>query len=75
MDRETTFWSVVTAVALAALLLLLANDKGLFEKDVESSSEQGSSQDEAGDSGTHTGLNSTADTPDPLALDCLDHDG
>jgi len=75
MDRETTFWSVVTAIALAALLVLLANDKGLFEKEVDSSSEQSSNQEEPDNSGSQTALNSTADAPDPLALECLDHDG
>jgi len=75
MDRETTFWSVVTAIALAALLVLLANDKGLFEKEVDSSSEQASNQEEPDNSGSQTSLNSTADAPDPLALECLDHDG
>ena len=33
MNRETTFWSVVTALALAAILVLYAQDAGLFERE------------------------------------------
>ena len=73
MDRETTFWSVVTAVALAGLLLLLASDKGLFDTDDQSSSEQEPGQDESMTDEPQTQLNSSADTPDPLAFECVQH--
>ena len=73
MDRETTFWSVVTAVALAGLLLLLASDKGLFDTDDQSSSEQEPGQDESMTDEPQTPLNSSADTPDPLAFECVQH--
>jgi hypothetical protein len=68
MNREMAFWSVVTAVALAALLVLYAQDKGLFE--------DGNAQADAidDDSTTTESLSSTADSPDPLALDCVQHD-
>jgi hypothetical protein len=67
MNREMAFWSVVTAVALAALLVLYAQDKGLFE--------DGNAQADAidDDSTTTESLSSTADSPDPLALDCVQH--
>ena len=65
MNRETVFWSIITAVALAALLVLYAQEKGLFE--------DGNSQSDAVDEHSNTTLSSTADSPDPLALDCVQH--
>jgi hypothetical protein len=73
MDREKTFWSVVTAVALVALLLLLASDKGLFDSEDQSSSDQDSGQEDTEINGTQTVLNSSADAPDPLAFECVQH--
>jgi hypothetical protein len=73
MDREKTFWSVVTAVALVALLLLLASDKGLFDSEDQSSSDQDSGQEDTKINGTQTVLNSSADAPDPLAFECVQH--
>ena len=75
MDNETTFWTAITAVALAALLLMLANDRGLFEKDAQQSIESTDEVDNNQPSENSSALNSSADTPDPLALECLDHDG
>ena len=65
MNRETAFWSVVTAVALAALLVLYAQEKGLFEDE--------NSQTDALDDNSSITLSSTADSPDSLALDCVQH--
>jgi len=112
MNRETTFWSVVTAFALAAILVLYAQDAGLFERekapndtiDVDTSSDEieesvdepvdepvegssnetveGSSNETVDDtpdetsnetSNTNESQASTADSPDPLALDCVEH--
>jgi len=64
MNRETAFWSIITAVALAALLILYAQDKGLFEDD--------NVQVDSTDS-SMIPVVSTADTPDSLALDCVQH--
>jgi len=102
MNRESTFWSVVTALALTALLVLFAQQKGLFgNDDVETNltSTNPSSDDlidavedsESNQNNTNNGnettddsgssnetnttgnLSSSADTPDPLALDCVEH--
>lgn len=84
MNRETAFWSAVTALALAALLILYAQDSGLFEREAnETNSTDGdTSPDTSGNSseGNDTqetnsteSQSSTADSPDPLALECLDH--
>ena len=72
MSRESNFWAVFTALALTALLIFYAHDKGFFE------SEQADSSD--GDSTSPVGNStenqfSTADSPDPLSLECLDHSG
>lgn len=74
MSRETTFWSVFTALALAALLALYAQDQGFFETENEQVS---SGEDETSPSDVHSSANltSTADSPDSLALECLDHSG
>lgn len=74
MSRETTFWSVFTALALAALLALYAQDQGFFETDSEQASptESETSPPTVNASGNQA---STADSPDPLALECLDHSG
>ena len=74
MSRETTFWSVFTALALAALLVLYAQDQGFFETESEQSSP---SENETAPPVVNSSLNqtSTADSPDPLALECLDHSG
>jgi len=65
MNRETVFWSVITAVALAALLVFYAQEKGLFGDAQEDAVDDNSSATES--------LSSTADSPDPLALDCVQH--
>ena len=39
MEREATFWGAVTAISLALLLVLLAQDRGWFEDDTNSSNE------------------------------------
>lgn len=74
MSRETTFWTVFTALALAALLALYAQDQGFFESESEQSSptESETSPPVVNASANQT---STADSPDPLALECLDHSG
>ncbi|MBK71417.1 MAG: hypothetical protein CMB43_03210 [Euryarchaeota archaeon] len=58
---ETRIWSIVTVLALSALLALLAQEFG------------GLSNVNDGSSNEVTALSSTADTPDPLANECVDH--
>ena len=74
MSRETTFWTVFTALALTSLLVLYAQDQGFFESESEQSSptESETSPPTVNSSANQT---STADSPDPLALECLDHSG
>lgn len=75
MNRETAFWSTVTALALAALLILYAQDSGLFERDSnETDSIEGDTSPDTSGNSTES-QSSTADSPDPLALECLDHSG
>ena len=74
MSRETTFWTVFTALALAALLAFYAQDQGFFESESEQSSPtEGETSPPAVNASAN--LTSTADSPDPLALECLDHSG
>ena len=74
MSRETTFWTVFTALALAALLAFYAQDQGFFESESEQSSP---TESETLPPSVNASANqtSTADSPDPLALECLDHSG
>ncbi len=74
MNRETTFWSVFTALALAALLALYAQDQGFFEADNDQAS-PGENETSTPSQNASVTQNSTADSPDPLALECLDHSG
>ena len=90
MEREATFWGAVTAISLALLLVLLAQDRGWFEDDTNSSNEspdsssnsteghvtaENSTNESSNSTSSESSSNSTADSPDPLALECLDHDG
>ncbi|HJL96652.1 MAG TPA: hypothetical protein QF401_00735, partial [Candidatus Poseidoniaceae archaeon] len=54
MNRETAFWSVITALALSALLVLYAQDVGLFEREnnnkIIPESEQNTETDSSNDS-------------------------
>ena len=74
MSRETTFWTVFIALALTALLVLYAQDQGFFETESEQSS---STESETSPPAVNGSVNqtSTADSPAPLALECLDHSG
>ena len=74
MNRETTFWSVFTALALAALLALYAQEQGFFETDNDQTS-PGENETSSPAQNASVTPNSTADSPDPLALECLDHSG
>ena len=75
MNRETAFWSAVTALALAALIILYAQDSGLFEREAnETNSTDGDTSPDTSGNSTES-QSSTADSPDPLALECLDHSG
>lgn len=74
MNRETTFWSVFTALALAALLALYAQEQGFFETDNDQASPGENTTSPPAQNASVT-QNSTADSPDPLALECLDHSG
>ncbi|MDE0869893.1 MAG: hypothetical protein OSA21_06230 [Candidatus Poseidoniaceae archaeon] len=67
MNRETTFWTIVATLALAVILVLYAQDAGLFEQEEAPAVPTGET--------TSTGENlaSTADSPDSLSLECLDH--
>lgn len=60
MDNETKVWSIITVVALAALLILLGQEYGLFESDDSEPVET-------------ILLTSTADNPDALSNECVDH--
>lgn len=66
VNSETRIWSIITTLSLAALLILLAQQYGgdLFNQ----SSDDASENDEII-------LASTADDPDPIAQNCLDHSG
>ena len=103
MNRETTFWSVVTALALVVMLVLLAQQQGMFEIDdvqTDTTSTNPSSNDvndtvedsgsnvtnttddnetvedsQSNETNTTENQSSTADSPDPLALDCVQHSG
>ena len=89
MEREATFWSVITALSLALMLVLLAQERGWFEQDsnsqnttsdtttntTEENSVADASTNESSNTSSNESSNSTADSPDPLALECLDHDG
>ena len=61
MVSETRIWSVITVLSLSALLALLAQEFG------------GLSGVNDSDSNEVAALLSTADTPDPLANECVDH--
>lgn len=63
MDNETKIWGVITVVALCALLVLLGQEYGgLFDS-------------ESTDSEDTVVFASTADNPDPLSKECVDHSG
>ena len=67
MNRETAFWSVITALALSALLVLYAQDVGLFEREnnniIIPESEQNTETDSSNDSvnnSANNGANNSA---------------
>ena len=66
--------TLFTALALVALLVFYAQEQGFFESESDQapSSEEESSPPEVNSSKNQS---STADSPDPLALKCLDHSG
>ena len=66
VNSETRIWSIITTLSLAALLILLAQQYGgeLFNQSEDESSES-----------DEIILSSTADNPDPIAQNCLDHSG
>ena len=63
MVSETKIWSVITVVALSTLLGLLGMEMGVF------------SDSDNDNSSVLVGLPSTADNPDPLSTECVDHSG
>ena len=69
MDNEQRIWSIITAVCFVALVVLVASEYG-FSLDLNKESNTDASDDTEG-----TELTSTADNPDPIALECLDHSG
>ena len=69
MDNEQRVWSVITVVCFAAILVLVASEYG-FSLDLNKGSNTDANNDTEG-----TELISTADNPDPIALECLDHSG
>ena len=76
MNRESTFWSIVTALALAGILVLYAQHAGLFDQEKA----QTVTNDEVENTSNETNNTSesqasTADSPDPLSLDCVEHSG
>lgn len=63
MDNETKIWGAITVVALCALLVLLGQEYGgLFDAESSNTDEM-------------IVLSSTADDPDPLSKECVDHSG
>ena len=69
MDNEQRIWSVITAVCFVALVVLVASKYGLkLDLNKESNSDVNGDAEE-------TNSTSTADNPDPIALECLDHSG
>lgn len=67
VNSETRIWSIITTLSLVTLLLLLAQEYGgeLFSRSADESSENDEIILQA----------STADDPDPIAQNCLDHSG
>ena len=66
--------TLFTALALVALLVFYAQDQGFFESESEQSSPtEGETSPPSVNASAN--LTSTADSPDPLALECLDHNG
>ena len=60
---ETKIWSIITVLALSTLLVLVSQELGA------------KSDSSNGDSNDFIALESTADTPDPLSKECVDHSG
>lgn len=85
MQRESSLWKIILALGIAALLVLYAQDRGFFDEEEQVSpsdedsanpSDPNPSDDlENNNSNASEAPPSTADSPDPLALECLDHDG
>ena len=69
MDNEQRVWAFITVVCFTAILVLVASEYG-FSFDLIKESNTGTN-----DSSQETELSSTADNPDPIALECLDHSG
>ena len=69
MNRETTFWTIVATLALAVILVLYAQDAGLFEQEEAPAVPAGET------TSTSENLASTADSPDSLASNCVEHSG
>ncbi len=63
MNNESFIWGVITVISLTALLILLGQEYGgLFDS-------------ESNDSQDTVVFTSTADNPDPLSEECVDHSG
>ena len=60
---ETKIWSIITVLALSTLLVLVSQELGAKSDSSNS------------DSNDFIALESTADTPDPLSKECVDHSG
>ena len=60
---ETKIWSIITVLALSTLLVLVSQELGAKFDSSKS------------DSKDFIALESTADTPDPLSKECVDHSG
>ena len=60
---ETKIWSIITVLALSSLLVLVSQELGAKSDSSNS------------DSNDFIALESTADTPDPLSKECVDHSG
>lgn len=70
MEKETRFWTFFTSTALVVLMVLYAYDSGFFESESTPSPVETN-----GDLKTNETLYSTANDPDPLSNECLDHSG
>ena len=63
MISETKIWSIITVLALSTWLVLVSQELGAKSDSSNS------------DSNDFIALESTADTPDPLSKECVDHSG
>ena len=74
MSRKSNLLPFAIALGLSALLVLYAQDQGFFETESDQASPTENETTPPVFNGS-VNQTSTADSPDPLALECLDHNG